>query len=183
MVNDHRSDRKCKPKAEQACKLDIRYLSQSDLLHAGHSFTLSWNRGNERTNSVDITVLYDKLIVKYRNMTTSIKLTRTKCHYGGSRAWLTCPECNRRVALLYLLKNYFACRHCNNITYESRSESPINRWLRKKHKIHNRLSPNGCNEWGWYFRPKGMHNSTFNRLLDEWESLDQRISNKIDLMW
>ena len=51
-------------------------------------------------------------------------LTTTNCNFGGVRHWFICT-CRRRVAILY--KPYFAdtwaCRHCYNLTYESRNLS------------------------------------------------------------
>ena len=54
-------------------------------------------------------------------------LTKTPCNYGGKRWWLICAFegngkiCNRRVNNLYMSESsgLFACRHCQNLTYES----------------------------------------------------------------
>ncbi|GAH21194.1 unnamed protein product, partial [marine sediment metagenome] len=51
------------------------------------------------------------------------RLTPTKCNYGGQRWWFICNNCQRRVGVLYLGDSWFACRHCYNLTYESRNES------------------------------------------------------------
>lgn len=50
----------------------------------------------------------------------SINLITTECNYGGVRYWIQCPRCDRRVGKVFLLGTYFLCRHCNNLTYESR---------------------------------------------------------------
>ena len=60
-----------------------------------------------------------------------VNLTTTPCHFGGVRYWFICPlttngvYCGRRVATLYKGPggSYFGCRHCYNLSYESRSES------------------------------------------------------------
>jgi len=60
-----------------------------------------------------------------------IKLTTTACHFGGVRYWFICPlsangvYCGRRVGTLYLGPGgkYFGCRHCYNLSYESRNET------------------------------------------------------------
>ncbi len=55
-----------------------------------------------------------------------IPLTTTPCRYGGKRYWFTCPwskggvYCGRRVGTLYKDGDYFACRHCYELTYSSR---------------------------------------------------------------
>ncbi|MCA9947859.1 MAG: hypothetical protein KC449_30465, partial [Anaerolineales bacterium] len=53
------------------------------------------------------------------------------CNFGGHRYWFICPltangrYCGRRVGKLYLApgSRYFACRHCQNLTYRSSQES------------------------------------------------------------
>ena len=60
-----------------------------------------------------------------------IRLQATKPNFGGARWWLSCPgmvdgkECGRRVGKLYRppQKQYFACRHCLDLTYESCQKS------------------------------------------------------------
>ena len=50
------------------------------------------------------------------------ELEYTECNYGGRRYWFTC-DCMRRVGKLYINKGYLACRHCHNLTYQSRNAS------------------------------------------------------------
>lgn len=57
---------------------------------------------------------------RYQN----IGLTYTKCYFGGKRWWMLCPYCHRRIGKLYLLRGYYACRHCHKLTYKSRLENP-----------------------------------------------------------
>lgn len=59
-----------------------------------------------------------------------VRLTPTLCYFGGRRWWFRCPMkkgdqvCNRRVGVLYLGGgDYFGCRHCYNLTYESSQNS------------------------------------------------------------
>ncbi len=60
-----------------------------------------------------------------------IALTTTQPHYGGLRWWWICPlvkdgrRCGRRVGKIYLPPGgqYFGCRHCYALTYESCQES------------------------------------------------------------
>lgn len=60
-----------------------------------------------------------------------IPLTSTPCYYGGKRYWFICPwyangvYCGRRVGVLYLGGDYFGCRHCYDLTYNSRNLSGI----------------------------------------------------------
>lgn len=56
-----------------------------------------------------------------------ILLVTTPCRFGGMRYWFRCPwyrngvYCSRRVGTLYMAGDYFACRHCYDLTYTSRN--------------------------------------------------------------
>jgi hypothetical protein len=60
-----------------------------------------------------------------------VQLEATPCHFGGARWWFICPlsrngvHCGRRVSVLYRAPraDYYGCRHCYNLSYESRNES------------------------------------------------------------
>ncbi len=54
------------------------------------------------------------------NLDYKIPLITTACTFGGKRFWFECTFCNRRVGVLYRREDYFACRHCNYLTYESK---------------------------------------------------------------
>jgi len=53
----------------------------------------------------------------------SVDLDQTACHFGGVRYWFVCPACSRRVGVLYLAPghDYFRCRHCLGLAYESQN--------------------------------------------------------------
>jgi hypothetical protein len=62
-----------------------------------------------------------------------VRIIWTECNFGGHRPWFCCPgrlgrRCGRRVALLYLAGDLFACRHCYGLVYESQGEN----WGRPK---------------------------------------------------
>lgn len=56
-----------------------------------------------------------------------IKLVSTNCRFGGIRWWFVCPlikrgiSCNRRVGVIYKSGDYFGCRHCHELSYQSRN--------------------------------------------------------------
>ena len=60
----------------------------------------------------------------------AIPLTKTRPNFGGQRWWFICPltvngvACGRRVRKLYLPPGgqYFGCRNCYDLTYESAQE-------------------------------------------------------------
>lgn len=72
----------------------------------------------------------DRFTKKQSDLDYAVKLTPTRCFFGGWRWWFRCPLetedgiCNRRVGVLYLGGgDYFGCRHCYQLTYESSQDS------------------------------------------------------------
>jgi hypothetical protein len=106
--------------------------------------TMTWtsrNFGEEHKSSVGIAVTVNDTVNQLRIHYTqterdtgekkdfdyNIPLTSTPCRYGGKRWWFTCPwykngvYCGKRVGTIYKNGDYFACRHCYNLTYASRN--------------------------------------------------------------
>jgi hypothetical protein len=65
-----------------------------------------------------------------------IPLVTEPCHFGGVRYWFICPlsrngvPCGRRAGTLFLSpgSKYFGCRHCHDLSYESRNECRLGRF-------------------------------------------------------
>jgi len=62
-----------------------------------------------------------------------IPISVTKCYFGGVRYWFRCYAnlrhcCGNRVTTLYLMSgaNIFACRHCYDLSYNSRNKDRKN---------------------------------------------------------
>lgn len=107
---------------------------------SGANGILRWVSRSQNVGSVEYSICrlndFDGLIqFKYvytknrtgekKNIHHGVRLSPTRCFFGGRRWWFICPgyECNRRVRDLYLVTEYFLCRHCCNLTYESCRES------------------------------------------------------------
>jgi hypothetical protein len=105
---------------------------------------MSWTRNGEKTGSIAFVVstLNDDEYIRFQytvtdrfsgektNLDYKVRLDSTPCYFGGRRWWFICPlvvngrACNRRVGVLYLGGGqYFGCRHCQNLTYESSKEN------------------------------------------------------------
>ena len=88
---------------------------------------------SERINTLQLTYTInpkdEELATK---MDYEIPVATTKCNYGGYRYWFKCPlykkgtYCGRKVTKLYQLpnSNYFGCRHCGGLRYESQRTKP-----------------------------------------------------------
>lgn len=131
-----------KEEADSLKSLNVAFLNKHGYLNSGwRSGTVTWSRNEEKTgnisiqSSIDEDEQYVKLIYTQTNNNTGektnlnykIPLTTTPCYFGGKRYWFICPwyvkniYCGRRVGVLYLSDKYFACRNCNNLTYNSRN--------------------------------------------------------------
>lgn len=168
-------------KAERALKLDISQLKKRDCLKPGYTFTWRWTWTSGDSSSINITTRDNALVLNYRSRNYGeewldqeqyIILVHTECNYGGTRPWFICPQCSRRVGVLYS-RGLFLCRHCSRVAYSSKSENLPDRMLRKANKIRDRLGA----DYGVQNplrRPKGMHWNTFWRLKNHVHTLETR---------
>lgn len=156
---------------------------------------MSWSRGDEQTGSICYRMEADRMILNYRHrpyggewepVEQAISFDRTPCNYGGHRTWFLCPRCWKRVVVLYGAGKYFFCRRCYDLAYGSQQEGEVDRLMRKARKIRRRLgASNDLTEPIW-FKPKNMHQNTFDRLRREadhannlsWLIMGQRLGIK-----
>lgn len=151
-------------KAEHCLRLDVRALARRKLLSAG-SFSWHWSDGysGERIGSIGIFADGHRLSLSYSFNGSlrgeSVRIERTACTFGGTRPWLACPRCQRRVAVLMMRGGRFVCRPCGGVVYASQSEDGIARTWRRQRKLEARLG----DDWE---RPKGMHRATHAQLIE-----------------
>lgn len=126
-------------------------------------------RRSGKARSIDLNYSYRGKSYSYR-----IQLTKTIPHYGGYRYWWLCPSCGARVAVLFCAGTY-VCRPCLNAPYGSQLQQPVDRLFSRLNAIRARLewqrgiaNPQGG-------RPRYMHHSTYERLINEYEQLEQKL--------
>ncbi len=99
-----------KRKCERSLPLDIRKLHRCGLLSPIQSFGWQWTQGDEPCGNIGITVHEHRVQLRYtwtpasggpQHKCYDVWVERTRCHYGGSRAWFRCPWCQRRCAVFY----------------------------------------------------------------------------------
>src|SRR3989338_494157 len=135
-----------KEEADSLKKIQMWWLKKHGYIEKGcwKSGGIKWTNGwtGKESNiifyiNIDINNNDNYLQLVYSSTTDSIKedldykipLTSTPCYFGGVRYWFICPwfangkYCGRRAGVLYLGGKYFACRHCYNLSYESRNEN------------------------------------------------------------
>lgn len=99
----------------------------------------------------------------------SFSLAFTPCFFGECRAWVRC-RCGRRVAVLYGAP--FLCRHCHSLVYQSQRNPEWRRRFDRSLRIRERFSARDIVGGAVPGRPKGMHRSTYRRLIAQMEELD-----------
>lgn len=139
-----RYDYSSRTEVEDTKKISASFLKKFNYFCGYNSGTITWtttNFGEEHKSSVGVAVTVNDTVYQLRIHYTqterdtgekkdfdyNIPLTSTPCRYGGKRWWFICPwyknnvYCGRRVGTLYKNGDYFACRHCYNLTYHSRN--------------------------------------------------------------
>ena len=120
----------------------------------------------------------DSLPVSYKHRgkhhSYNIELAKTSCNYGNYRYWFLCPSCSKRTGVLYCAGNY-VCRHCIGANYHSQLQQPVDRIYSKLNALRERLGWQVGIIHGIGERPKGMHHSTYERLLVEYEQLTNKL--------
>lgn len=150
-------------------------MKEHSLLEFKNDF--SWKDGTKIGYVLDQT----KIILEYAKKVAdgdweavkeTIYLLKVANNYGGERIYYECPNCCRRVRLLYCRWGRFRCRHCQEINYQSQQGDkmfsvPVQRMrsVLKKFNVDTKsLSPY---DMGCYYpsKPKGMHKTTYEKHL------------------
>jgi len=134
------------------------WLKKHGYLNGWKLGEMEWKSGFSNKSSVGIEVCTIESYVRFfytqteengekKKFDYKVSLTTTSCNYGGVRYWFICPlskngvYCGRRVGVLYKAGDYFGCRHCYDLTYNSRNENhkyknyPLLFWLKSWGKI------------------------------------------------
>jgi hypothetical protein len=163
-----------KTTVEEATKLSIFKLKEFGLLKGCCYSTLTWTRSlSGHKNSIGIVVNTNELYAKVNYINTNhhtdektdydykIQLATSRCNLGGVRYWFICPlrDCGRRTGTLFICSggNYFGCRHCYDLAYESQHEPHCGRFAamgavlkadRQIEELHNKIK-----RWSYAGRP------------------------------
>src|SRR5918992_5871276 len=131
--------------------IDVRYLHLNGLLEPGNYFSLRWSRAGRQTGSIGSVAYRDQVTLLYHHRRGSgsewvdvkqaVPLTWTVCNFGGERPWFICPgaRCGRRVAVLYGPGEYFLCRHCYDLIYQSQRDNKVYRAVHRAQDIRRQL--------------------------------------------
>jgi len=115
------------------------YLNKDSWKYGEITWSNKWS-DNKSSVSINVSTGDEKYLRIYYTQTDrdtgekkdfdyKIPIETTPCNFGGVRYWFRCIlyksgiYCGRRVGVLYKNGDWFGCRHCYNLTYESRKLS------------------------------------------------------------
>jgi hypothetical protein len=77
------------------------------------------------------------------NFIDKMEIDKTYPYFGGSRNWIICNGCGKRVRKLYrpLNRRYFRCRHCYDYLIYQSQESNVYDGFRRKMAKANGMTP------------------------------------------
>jgi hypothetical protein len=134
-----------KTRVDEVRSIDILDLQRKEVFSkdSSWSWTSTWSRSGEVIASVSYRVeagkngpsglrfmyaITDTDTGEKKDYNYVIPVDATPCNYGGKRWWYVCPlvmngrSCRRRCRIVYMPPGaeYFGCRECYQLTYESR---------------------------------------------------------------
>lgn len=168
-----------KATTDELKQIDVRFMQRKCFLENGFKGVISWSnkRTGEPTGNIDFQVRADEVMFSYRTRTRgqehwqeydiTAPLTYTPCNYGNQRAWFECPNCSKRVAILYISKT-IACRTCHRLNYKSQ-QTTKGMWQDqfKMNQIRYKLNWPVYQDVLFRTKPKNMQYRTFYRLVKE----------------
>lgn len=159
--------------------IDIGWLKRQGCLSLGRSGTITWSRGDDQKASIRYGFEASGIRLTYKsrshgdawtNVNELVPISYTATNFGGQRPWFVCPGCKRRCRILFGA-TLFRCRTCLDLKYECQYEPDYARAAFQSHKLRKRLGHSGPIDDPFPSKPKGMHWSTYERLMERDEEL------------
>jgi len=128
---------------QQAKKIDLSWLRKNNFLIGLVKRNIKWSINGEPTGNIDITIdissetpkitfsykLRKHGEVEWNDINFSFNLESIPCRFGGKKWFYVCElysngkYCGKRSRVLYMTGDYFGCRKCANLSYESCNEN------------------------------------------------------------
>ena len=150
----------------QRMRLDIGKMQADVRLAWSKSFR--WNSGASVWVSFRQAVaVVDTRLPGNSMYQTHVELDSTPLHFGGHRVWWKCPCCHARVGVIYWESWRWQCRKCARLVHESTRQSEDSSAYARVNKVRDALGWGGGLASPMGTRKKGMHWSTYARLMKE----------------
>ncbi len=161
---------------EDMTSIDLAWLRKEGILSRWGWSTMSWSRGGNKYASISIRPEQYGLKLSYsvdegeekKCIKEFIPYSYTDTNFGGMRQWFQCLSCGRNCRVIYG-GQYFRCRHCYGLKYQSQYERSWSRATDKALKIRQKLGCDGGIDDPFPEKPKGMHWKTYYRFEAEYE--------------
>jgi hypothetical protein len=172
-----------KVKTNMLFRIDIKDLRHTSGLEPGARGQVRQCVRGVPTSFVLYEIKKDRVLLKYEHqppekeaqlVIETIWLNHTAPHFGGKRAWFSCPQCCKRVAVLFRVDRRFRCRKCHKLSYPTQSWDEFDRSGNEARKIRIKLGGSGALKEDFPSKPKGMHFTTYCRLLQKGVQADRR---------
>jgi len=165
-----------KTKTNTLFRIDIKDIRRISGLEPGAQGKLEWCELSFPFSLVFYEVKKDRLILEYehkpfekdaQHVRETIWLKHTSPNFGGKRAWFSCPQCCKRVAVLFRVDRRFRCRKCHKLTYPTQCWDEFDRSGNKARKIRIKLGGSGSLWEKFPPKPVGMHLRTYFMLMQK----------------
>jgi hypothetical protein len=144
-------------------ELDVRWLKRQGALSSGRRLEVRQTVNGRFCEEVTVCGGGSAVEVISSGGRESIPLTYTAQPFGGQRTWFHCSGCCQRAAILYGFP--FRCRQCWRLAYPSQRQDRWTRVVRWPQKCRERLGGSANMLDPFPERPKGLHRSTYWRLM------------------
>ena len=153
--------------------LDVRELQRAGVFQ-DRWLTLKPSLRWPRIEKMYVTRYWIKLELYNQVVPQQIRVSWTRCHFGGARPWLHCPFCQRRVARLFNGMGGYFCRVCvGNPIYESQRRSMKARAYLQAYRLRQRLGGSRPVLDPVPERPYRMKRVTYSRISARIQRLEQ----------
>jgi hypothetical protein len=176
MISTRWRPREVKSLADECVRLDVRWLQREGVLERlviSHRVTLGPASLTVSSVGEAVFLSYDvrnPLSADRQHVSQRVGIDRTRCNFGGARAWFLCT-CGRRCAVLYCRERNFSCRRCLGLAYQTQREHVSGRGFLRYERIRRRLGIGYAEERR---KPKGMHWRTFEHLMAKADAAYER---------
>lgn len=158
---------------DDCARIDMRDWTRERILKDGNSYAFIFaGRGIQ----VEVDIYPDRVQLSWGYAWQVIELDHTSCNFGGTRPWFLCPDCDRRMQVLYLMRGHWMCWRCTRLSYGSQVEKPLYRLMRRAKKLRRRLGGPESLFLPFPWKPERMRWQTYAPLRRQGLALEARIN-------
>jgi hypothetical protein len=169
-------------------RIDAGLMCRRRVFREGYRGRLYWKSDDGESNWIGTAFQDGCLVLDFRYRRNggewqptqqTISILRLPCPKGGETALFLCPRCGKRRKHLYGAGRLFLCRNCHGLTYSTQRERVCDRAGRRARKLRRKLGAEiGLGAFTG-FKPKGMHQRTFDTILTEIHACEDIVEQQL----